>query len=1436
MANFSPKKEILHSYNSFMNTWRFVFFTLIFGLNSYIFSQAPNVSFESKTIKVCLGSPVIFDNKTIQGNAALDKSLWDFGDGIIVSVDGNISISHTYSKIGFYTVELYVTAKNGLSGKKRITNYIEVIPVPIIDFDLFGDNCHLPSKIKIINKTQNISEFTYDWDFGNGVKSTLSSPDSITFSKQDTFPIKLQLVNNKISCNASLKRVKQISIYDFKGEIKGETIFCERTSNKFEVFANYPLDNLIWKVPNGTISTNKDTGFVTVYQSGKFSLKVEAYSQKINCQSTFALPITIKPSPLPTFTANKQNACPGASIQFTETSSNTAGYSDFKWFFGDKSTYYGSKPPVKTYEDIGNYTVGLSCKGSNGCTGYIQYSDYIKIQGAVPIFSVDKPQICAGGKVQITPKTDSLSNCVWDFGDGTTFVGTKPPVHTYLLDSSYTVSLKCTMPNGCIGKNTVKNFIIVKGPKPFFKVSNEVVCPGMQCDFSVSDSIATCQWTFGDGESSAALNTSHTYKQEGKYSVTLKANYKNGCVGKQTKENFINVTHPIANIQASTKSGCEKLAVLFSDISKNPVKDDPFIAWKWDFGNGVVSTDKTPAVQYFNSGIYDVKLTVTTSNKCTNDTVIKNMIQVGKIDNLNFTNTPNSACKNLDVSFYQKATINSPYNSKEVNYTWDFGDGSDISHEENPKHRYSKEIGFYDVKLLVDFRGCKDSIFRKNAVEVKPSKAMFEIQELYCNPSNLPVKVSIKDKSKSNLTDIVQTIWDFGDGNSTTINAVNISDTNLASTSHSYNDYGSYTIKQTINNVTTGCVDTISKKVHISWIQPELLMGVDSVCSLSSFTINDNSSTFILHPIQTCTFILGDGQKLNGNSISYAYKSPGNYSVFGVPINSVGCTDTTTFGKGISVLSLPVAKVMSDKKITCKGKRVHFGNNSYAQNNGFPLINFYWSYSNFTQKDTTYNLSDSVSMDYYSLGDYYTSLTVEDKFGCRSKDSVKIQIKQPSADFTMQNFVCNNEIFKAVVNQKNFGGLNSWIVDNNIINFGDEMEFSFQEPSNQLYTTHRVELAVIDSNSCVNKKESIIKVSHPQAGIGYTLSSPLNDNINSLGEFKCPPITSTYLNTTKSIGKVDSSSWKFWTGKTSELFSPQVNYFFPGTYNVSLAVVDEFGCKSDTTITNLLTILGPQGYPSWLKKDSVCGQSYQFNLSDLENVSRVTWYLDKDLVIHDSLKFNYSFLGNNAYSPYVILTDTLGCNVTYYTDSILVPDLGIISKFYTEEKNYKLGELVSFSDVSSNKSDIVKWEWDFGDSNVVYTNFQNILKKQFSSSGEKFIQLKVTNSKGCFDISNRSIKVVGDYDIPNVITPNSDGINDQFVLFDQIFNNYSITIFNRWGTIIYEKSNQTDIVMWDGKDKNKDICGDGVYFYVLKGTLLDGNPFNKTGNISVLNN
>lgn len=84
--------------------------------------------------------------------------------------------------------------------------------------------------------------------------------------------------------------------------------------------------------------------------------------------------------------------------------------------------------------------------------------------------------------------------------------------------------------------------------------------------------------------------------------------------------------------------------------------------------------------------------------------------------------------------------------------------------------------------------------------------------------------------------------------------------------------------------------------------------------------------------------------------------------------------------------------------------------------------------------------------------------------------------------------------------------------------------------------------------------------------------------------------------------------------------------------------------------------------------------------------------------------------------------------------------------------------------------------------------------------------------------------------IPNVITPNSDGDNDQFEVKGlNKFSSNKITIFNRYGDIILETDNyQND---WDAKGLVA-----GTYFYVLEVVELDGRPQSFKGWIQVILN
>ncbi len=79
----------------------------------------------------------------------------------------------------------------------------------------------------------------------------------------------------------------------------------------------------------------------------------------------------------------------------------------------------------------------------------------------------------------------------------------------------------------------------------------------------------------------------------------------------------------------------------------------------------------------------------------------------------------------------------------------------------------------------------------------------------------------------------------------------------------------------------------------------------------------------------------------------------------------------------------------------------------------------------------------------------------------------------------------------------------------------------------------------------------------------------------------------------------------------------------------------------------------------------------------------------------------------------------------------------------------------------------------------------------------------------CIDIDECDL-----YELPNVFTPNGDGINDYFIPFPYDFvERIDLTIFNRWGLEVFQTQNPD--ILWDGRNQSNSLeCAEGVYFYV----------------------
>jgi gliding motility-associated-like protein len=72
-----------------------------------------------------------------------------------------------------------------------------------------------------------------------------------------------------------------------------------------------------------------------------------------------------------------------------------------------------------------------------------------------------------------------------------------------------------------------------------------------------------------------------------------------------------------------------------------------------------------------------------------------------------------------------------------------------------------------------------------------------------------------------------------------------------------------------------------------------------------------------------------------------------------------------------------------------------------------------------------------------------------------------------------------------------------------------------------------------------------------------------------------------------------------------------------------------------------------------------------------------------------------------------------------------------------------------------------------------------------------------------------------DYDFPNVITPNGDGINDSLDIngYYKTCQEYNLLIYNRWGHVVYEQNIST--IPFSGKSSGDIELLDGIYFYKL---------------------
>jgi gliding motility-associated-like protein len=135
----------------------------------------------------------------------------------------------------------------------------------------------------------------------------------------------------------------------------------------------------------------------------------------------------------------------------------------------------------------------------------------------------------------------------------------------------------------------------------------------------------------------------------------------------------------------------------------------------------------------------------------------------------------------------------------------------------------------------------------------------------------------------------------------------------------------------------------------------------------------------------------------------------------------------------------------------------------------------------------------------------------------------------------------------------------------------------------------------------------------------------------------------------------------------------------------------------------------------------------------------------------------------------------------------------------------------SFENKSSDSIQIdpdVRWYFPDGEYSDLMEPTHAFAYKDTTTQAVKFVYM---TTDGCIDTSFYDVKIYTfKPKIPNVFTPNGDGINDYFELsFLEKYLSLELSVFNRWGEMVFHDKKYSN--NWDGGS-----LSDGVYFYVLK--------------------
>lgn len=284
------------------------------------------------------------------------------------------------------------------------------------------------------------------------------------------------------------------------------------------------------------------------------------------------------------------------------------------------------------------------------------------------------------------------------------------------------------------------------------------------------------------------------------------------------------------------------------------------------------------------------------------------------------------------------------------------------------------------------------------------------------------------------------------------------------------------------------------------------------------------------------------------------------------------------------------------------------------------------------------------------------------------------------------------------------------------------------------------------------------------------------------------------------------------TGVTGTNFDPTV-----GTQTITYSYTDVNNCSNSATtqiVVNLLPVV-----------DAGANQTICFGTSVTLSGTGASTYSWSPAVTN-GVPF-VPALGQITY--YVTGTDANGC---VEEDSVIIGVLPQpIPVVIADSTIGYPGLQVNFTNGSSLAT---TYSWSFGDGSTSTVTNLNGATHTYNNVGTYPVLL--TASNGVCANTDTVVIVVTPFPppvihIPNVFTPNKDGVNDEFFIDVQNIASLEMIVINRWGNLVFETSTINN--KWDGKINGKD-ADEGVYFIKYSLVDLNGEQYSGHGNVTLL--